>query len=135
MIKLNFKDGSTLEFDLKKEDDLKQWLEWSFQKDFQNKITGIGILHEKKFHILPYPYGFKRVRFMAEIVVREKKGVKRELGEKLICQADNIQLSILVYTYKNPPSPILARTDIVKMRSRSWSIQDLKEGNNGNRND
>lgn len=128
MIKLNFKDGSTLEFDLKKEDDYKQWLEWVSEKDFQDKITGIGILHEKKFNTLPFPKGFKRVRFMAELVSKEKKGVKRELGERLICQADNIQLSILVYTYKNPPPPILSRTDLVKIRSKTWDFNDLKEG-------
>ena len=130
MIKLNFKDGSTLEFDLKKEDDLKQWLEWSSVKDFQERITGIGILHGKKFHTLPFPKGFRHVRFMAEIVSKEKKGVERELGERLICQADNIQLSILVYTYKNPPPPILARTDLVKIRKKVWDLKDLKEGNN-----
>ena len=129
MIKLNFKDGSTLEFDLKKEDDMKQWLEWSSVRDFQERITGIGVLHEKKFHTLPFPKGFKRVRFMAELVLKEKKGVNRELGERLVCQADNIQLSILVYTYKNPPPPILSRTDLVKIRSKTWVMEDLKEGN------
>jgi hypothetical protein len=127
MIKLNFKDGSTLEFDLKKEDDVKQWLEWSSVKDFQDRITGIGVLHNKKFHTLPFPKGFSRVRFMAELVTKEKKGVERELGERLICQADNIQLSIMVYTYKNPPPPILSRTDLVKIRNRTWALDNLKE--------
>ena len=129
MIKLNFKDGSTLEFDLKNDDDLKQWLEWSSVKDFQERITGIGVLHEKKFHTLPFPKGFRHVRFMAEVVTKEKKGVERELGERLICQADNIQLSILVYTYKNPPPPILSRIDMVKIRNRTWAMDDLREGN------
>lgn len=128
MIKLNFRDGSTLEFDLKNEDDIQQWLEWSSQKDFQDGITGIGILHDKKFHALPFPKGFKTVRFIAELVTKEKKGLKRELGEKLICRADNIQLSILVYTYKNPPPPISSRIDLVKMRNKTWTFDELKEG-------
>ena len=127
MIKLNFRDGSTLEFDLKNDDDVKTGLEWSSQKDFQEGITGIGILHEKKFHTLPFPKGFRMVRFMAEIVSKEKRGVKRELGERLICHADNIQLSMLVYTYKNPPPPILSRIDMVKIRSKTWAMEDLKE--------
>jgi len=115
MIKLNFKDGTTLEFDLNKDDDRQQWLEWVSEKDFQDKITGIGILHEKKFHTLTLPRGFKQVKFSAELVYRERKGVKKQLGERLVCHADALQLSILVYTYKNPPPPIQTRTDLKRI--------------------
>ena len=115
MIKLNFKDGTTLEFDLTKEDDLKQWLEWSSVKDFQERITGIGILHDKKFHTLTLPVGFKQVRFCAELVFKTRKGERKQLGEKLICHADALQLSILVYTYRNPPPPIQSRTDLKRI--------------------
>lgn len=112
MLKLNFRDGTTLEFDLSKEDDFKQWNEWSSVKDFQERITGIGILHEKKFHTLPLPKGFKQVRFSAELVYKSKGDVKKQLGEQLVCHADNIMLTLMVYTYKNPPSPVLARVDM-----------------------
>ena len=115
MIKLNFKDGSTLEFDLLKEDDLNQWLEWSSVKDFQERITGIGILHDKKFHTFPFPKGFKKVRFQAELVYKTKKGITKLIGEKLVCHADNIKLGITVYTYKNPPPPVLSRIDLIKI--------------------
>lgn len=115
MLKLNFKDGTTLEFDLNKGDDLNQWLEWSSVQDFQESITGIGILHEKKFHTLPFPKGFKHVRFSAELVWKKKGEVKKQLGEQLICHCDNIQLTLLVYTYKNPPSPVLARVDLKRI--------------------
>jgi len=115
MLKINFKDGTTLEFDLNKEDDFQQWNEWSSVKDFQDRITGIGILHEKKFHTMPFPKGFRQVKFSAELVAKEKDGVKRQVGEKLICHADNIQMTMMVYTYKNPPPPILARIDLVRI--------------------
>lgn len=115
MIKLNFKDGTTLEFDLTKDDDRKQWVEWSSVKDFQDRITGIGVLHNKKYHALPFPRGFKKVRFHAELVYRKKKREKKLLGEKLTCHADNVKLSVLVYTYTNPPPPILSRVDLDKI--------------------
>lgn len=116
MLKLNFKDGTTIEFDLTKEDDLKQWNEWSSVKDFQERITGIGILHQKKFHVLPLPKGFRQVRFTAELVhKRGKNGNRRLFAEKLICHADSIQLSILVYTDKNPPPPILSRVGLTRI--------------------
>lgn len=110
MIKLNFKDGTTLEFNLEKEDDLKQWLEWSRVEDFQNRITGIGILHDKKHHTLPLPKGFRHIRFFAELMYSEKGGEKRLLGERVSCHSDNVQISMLVYTYKKPP--ILTRVDV-----------------------
>lgn len=115
MLKLNFKDGTTLEFDLTKHDDYQQWVEWSSVRDFQERITGIGILHDKKFHTFPFPEGFGRVRFAAELVHREKGGVKRQLGEQLICHADNIQLVLLVYTYKNPAPPVLSRVTMKRI--------------------
>lgn len=115
MVKVNFRDGTTLQFDLNKEDDMKQWLEWSSVPDFQRRITGVGILHNKRFLTVPYPKRFRKIQFFAELVYSEKKGEKRLLGEKLICHADEIKLTMLVYTYKNPPPPILSRIDMERI--------------------
>lgn len=115
MIKVNFRDGTTLAFDLSKDDDKRQWLEWSGIQDFQSKITGIGILNDKKFHTIPHPKRFKKITFYAELVFSEKKGKRRQLGERLVCHADNVKLELLVYTYTNPPPPVLARIDIGKI--------------------
>lgn len=115
MVKINFKDGNTLAFDLTKADDRKQWVEWSSVSDFQRKITGVGILHNKRFITLPFPKRFKKVKFYAELVYSEKKGKHKLIGEKIICHADEIKLSLLVYTYDDPPPPILSRVDIEKI--------------------
>lgn len=115
MIKINFKDGNTLAFDLTKADDHKQWVEWSSVSDFQQKITGVGILHNKRFITLPFPKRFKKVKFYADLVYSDKKGKRKLLGEKIVCHADDIKLSLLVYTYDDPPPPILSRVDIEKI--------------------
>lgn len=115
MIKLNLQGGETLEFDLTKEDDLNQWLEWSNVEEFQRKITGIGILHNKKFHTLPAPKGFRRLSFNAELVYKEKKGEKKLLGEKVSCRLDGIIVELLVYTYTNPPAPIASKYSVRKL--------------------
>lgn len=112
MIKVNLSDGNTLEFNLNKEDDIRQWLEWSSAQDFQSRITGIGVLHNKKFYTLPFPSNFRIVQFDAELVYSSKKGVKRQVGERVICHADKIRLELLVYTYNDPPPPVLSRVDM-----------------------
>ena len=127
MIKVNFSDGTTLAFDLNKPDDLQQWTEWSVVEDFQEKITGVGILHNKKFITIPYPKNFKKVRFMADLVYAEKKGKPRKLmGERLQCHADNNLFSMLVYTYSDPPPPVFARIDIKRVGKQMFSGVNVK---------
>ncbi len=125
MIKVNFKDGTTLEFDLNKEADARQWLEWSCVRDFQQRITGIGILHNRKFHILTLPKGFNKVRFYAEIVSTKKHGEIRAQGERLIAHVDEIKLSLTVYTGMNPPPPVLARVDAERIGKQMFENAPL----------
>lgn len=115
MVKVNFKDGTTLAFDLNNADDLKQWEEWSNANDFQGRITGIGILHNKRFLTIPYPKRFHRIRFYADLVYSERKGERKLMGERLTLHADEIKLELLVYTYKDPPPPILSRINMERI--------------------
>ena len=110
MIKVNLDDGKVLSFDLNDASDHQQWLEWSSLQDFQSRITGIGILHDKKFHTFQYPKNFKKVSVYAESVFNAKDGTKRKLGERIIVHADEVKLELLVYTYAGPKPPILSRT-------------------------
>jgi len=123
MIKVNFKDGTTLALDLSSDDDLKQWEEWSNAKDFQGRITGIGILHNKRFLTIPYPKRFRRIRFYADLVYSERKGERKLMGEKLTCHADEIKLTLLVYTYKDPPPPVLCRMDMERIGKQMFPGQ------------
>lgn len=116
MIKLNFRNGSTLEFDLNDEDDRQHWDEWSPENDFQEGITAIGIIHQKKFHTLPCPKGFRKAKFNAELVYNEKKGQRKLIGEKVSIHVDNILLELLVYTYTRPqPPPVSTRITLKRI--------------------
>ena len=128
MIKLNLQGGETLEFNLEKEDDLNQWLEWSSVEEFQKRITGIGVLHNKKYHTLPAPKGFRRMTFNAELVWKTKKSVKKLVGEKVSCRVDNILVELLVYTYDNPPPPISTTLTLKKLKwkQRGPSFKEMK---------
>lgn len=125
MLKVNFKDGTTLAFDLNKDDDVRQWLEWSAVKDFQERITGVGILHNKRFYAVPYPKNFRTVRLEADVVTTDKGGVQRQTAERLVCFADDTKFSLTVYTYVDPPPPIALRIDVVKVKKRQWEHQKI----------
>jgi hypothetical protein len=123
MIKVNFKDGTTLAFDLSKEDDVQQWTEWSEVQDFQSKITGIGILHAKRFYTIPFPKHFKRVRFYAELVKAKKKGSIEliPVAEKLSVHADEIVTTLMIYTC-TPSPPVLCRVDMQKIGKQMFPV-------------
>ena len=132
MIKVNLDDGKVLSFDLNSASDYQQWLEWSSLQDFQNKITGIGILHDKKFHTFQYPKNFKTVNVYAESVFNTKEGSRRKLGERLIVHADQIKLEILVYTYDDPKPPIQSRTTMTLIGKQMFqkNVYPIRDGSN-----
>ncbi len=115
MIKVNFRDGTTLGFDLNSDDDRQQWEEWSSASEFQSNITGIGIVHNNRFLTFPFPRGFKTVKFYAGLVYSNKKGQRRLIAEQLVCHADEIKHTMLVYTFKDPPPPILCRVHMERI--------------------
>lgn len=128
MLKVNFKDGTTIAFDLNSDDDVRQWLEWSAVKDFQERITGVGILHNRKFYAVPYPKNFRTVHLEADLVMQDKNGQQRAIAERLVCYADETKFSLTVYTYVDPPPPIALRFDVVKVKRREWQHQRLGLG-------
>jgi hypothetical protein len=130
MIKVNFCDGTTLEFNLDKANDLHQFDEWSLVQDFQKKITGIGIFHDKRYYTLPLPKRFKHVQFYAENVFKFKHGSKNKIAEKVICHADNVKLSLTVYTLDKKNIPIISRIDLVNIGRQVFTGQvgRMKDG-------
>lgn len=97
MISVNVEGGETLKFDLMKGGDKKRLL--SLCRDSKN-IRGIGIMYNKRWYAMPLPIGFKYLKFYAETV---KHWTTLDIiGEKIVCCADNIKFSMLVYYNPSP---------------------------------
>ena len=122
MIKVNLNDGKVLSFDLNKESDFSTWNQLSETLDFQKKITGIGILHEKKFHTLQYPRNFKKIRIYAEVIL----GGEKTVGERVTIHADHIKLELLVYSPLN--SPVQTRTTMTLIGKQMFLNDSFRQG-------
>ena len=102
MIKINKNDGKTLSFELDSPDELKSVTKLLNENGFVEAVTGISSLHNTFWHALTKPKKFRKVRYFVEHVMQRKGGILKEVGEKIICQADDIQLTILVYYSVRP---------------------------------
>lgn len=97
MIKINKNDGKTLSFDLTKDNECKEISSLLGDEKFINDMRGIGSLHHTYWHQLIPPKKFRNVHYTVEKVTHKKNGITKIVGEKIICQADDIQLTVLVY--------------------------------------
>lgn len=122
MIVANLSDGRTLHFDLLREDEAKRWAEVQDNAQFQSSITGIGILHDGRMHVLPLPKGFRRVACSAE-VVSGRDGTK--VGERVVCQMEDMEASLLVYNGNTPPMARFTVNRIGWRRVGSGTIRRL----------
>lgn len=126
MIKVNCKDGKTISFDLASEEDVKKWESLSSEKEFVNSITGISILYNTYWHTLPLPKKFRNIRFHAKLVKSAKGGVEKIVGERIVCQADDIQISVITY-YGNRPK--MTRIDIRRIGKIRYIPPKRRVGN------
>ena len=127
MIKVNFKDGSTLDFNLDQKKDREQFFDWLRAPDFQDKITALTVMYKGKQHSLPLPRYFKRVRWYAESVFKKKKGVTRKMGERVIAHCDHIKICLMVYTC-DPPPPIASVVYTEKVGRQVFPDHNYKRG-------
>lgn len=127
MIKVNFKNGTTIDFDLDNEKDKDQFLSWLKAPDFQANVTAFGVIYNGKQHSLPLPRYFRRVRWYAESVFKKKKGKVRKIGERVIAHVDQIKICLLVYTC-DPPPPIASVVFVEKIGRQVFPDHDYKKG-------
>lgn len=130
LIKVNRNDGKTLSFDLSDEEGA---LASSLNNNkFMETITGIGCLHNTFWHTLTKPKKFKNVRYSVEKVKQNKSGIVKDIGEKIICQADDVQLSVLVYYNIRPK---MARIEIKKIGKQRFAPHKGLDNGNSNKED
>lgn len=117
MIKINRKDGLTLSFDLNDDvqyQDIRQKLE---DIKFVDDITGMNSLYNTFWHALMVPKNFGKVTYAVEKVRHTKDGVEKIIGEKIICHADNVRLTVLVYYNVRPK---MARIELKKVGKQRY---------------
>lgn len=111
----------TLSFDLTDSKESEEWEEKCKDKSFMQEITGIGILHNKHWHTLPAPKRFRKVLFRAELLTTIKKEEMLNVGERITCYVDDIQISLTVY-FGNRPK--MARIDVKRIGNRRFAPKE-----------
>ena len=100
-----------MSFELRDAEQRAEWDSLSASDSFQQRITGIALLHNKTLHTFPLPKKFRQRRFSAGLLVTEGKDNPKQLGEQVVCQADNIRMTITAYYTRTPK---MIRYDVVK---------------------
>lgn len=112
MIKINRKDGLTLSFDLDDDKQLEDITRKLEDKKFVDDITGMNSLYNTFWHALMVPKNFGKLNYTVEKVKHFKDGIEKVIGEKIICHADNVRLTVLVYYNIRPK---MARIELKKV--------------------
>ena len=122
---MNCKDGSTLSFELSKDEEYQRWVELTSRADFMQQVTGLSILYNTYWHTLPLPKRFRNINFHAKVLKSDKGGIERIIGERIVCQADEIQISVITY-YGNRPK--MTRIDVRKIGKQRFSPKEISDG-------
>lgn len=121
MIKVHCRDGKTLSFDLTVDEQRERWTGLTSDREFLKGITGIGVLHNKNWHTLPSPKKFHNIQYNAELVRAMKNGVEVDVGERVVCQADDIQITLMVYFGHRPK---MARVDVKRIGKQRFAPKE-----------
>jgi len=84
-----------VEIDLEDEEQARSWLERLKDPAFREAITGLTVSHNGITYSLPRPGDFRQVVLTAEPVVNN--GRRNKGGERLLCFADDVRLSVMVH--------------------------------------
>ena len=111
MLKVHLSDGRTLSFELGDEGQRQEWDRLSASSAFQESIRGVALLHNRTLHTLPLPKQFRSLRFSAGLLVSKGGEVGKVTGERVVCQADAVRVSITAYYTQTPK---MVRVDVMK---------------------
>lgn len=128
LIKVNRKDGKTLSFDLCRDEEYSDIQAKLDDVSFSKDITGINCLFNAFWHAITVPVNFRNIKYDVEKVKFSKGGVEKIVGEKIICHADDVRLTVLVY-YNTCPK--IARIELKKIgKQRYVPVRGKTNGTN-----
>lgn len=109
MLRVHLTDGRTLRFDLKDERHAAKWLRSARDLDFQSTITGITLKHGGVSYSLSRPRGCGNVFMFAEYL-EENAAQKFKGGGRIICQADDTRINLMVHEAQRAAHVSLSKT-------------------------
>ena len=105
-MRVNDRRGTTLHFDLGDPKELGAWSKVERDRHAQDEITGVILGGPGTTQVsVPTPQRFRSVSYRAEPLQKNGHGCN---GERLIVQADDVRLTVLVYRSG------MARVDLVR---------------------
>lgn len=106
MIKIQFRDGQTISFDLQKPGDHNAWRRFTAYDEWHESVTALAIASRKSLHTLPAPnHGLTPYGFGAGLIFG--RPVHRILGESVWYCVDNLRIKLSVYSTNQKVSKIL----------------------------
>lgn len=109
MLKIHLSDGRTLSFDLSDPDKAKEWLSLVRKLGFQDSIRGMTVQHNGGSYSLTRPDSFHHLWLFAEHLEPEQSK-KFKGGKRLICQADDVRVSMMIHEASRAVRVSLSKT-------------------------
>lgn len=109
MLKIHLSNGRTLSFDLSDPQKAKEWLSLVRRPQFQESIRGMTVQHNGNSYSLSRPDSFRRLWLFAEHLEPEPT-TKFKGGKRLVCQADNVRIAVMVHESSKAVRVSLSKT-------------------------
>ena len=109
LLRVHTNDGITTRFDLEDKEQAAEWLEKIKDSNFQDTITGLTVSHRGVLYSFSKPQGFRNLSYQAEDVeVDLERKIKG--GERVLCYADDVRISLMVHRSQRAVRVTLAKT-------------------------
>lgn len=113
MLRVHLSDGRTLRFNLEDESEAERWRDSVADAKFQSSITGITTQHNGVGYSLSRPDGYSDIFMFAEHLP-EDVPQKFKGGQRMICQADNARLVVMVHDAQRSARVSLSKPGVMR---------------------
>ncbi len=107
MIKINFKDGTTLDLNLFNQQQLNDYKHKLKNDFFRNRISGMSIYQNKQLYTIIKPNIYKTLKWecgkiaIAKLIENQKLSNSKDVGESISLIIDDKIKHILTYYFSN----------------------------------
>lgn len=109
MLLVHLANGRTESFDLQDASHAEKWQKLVKDASFQASIRGLSVRFNGVMYSLPRPVGFDRIFLFAE-QLQADSAQKFKGGERLVCQADEVRVQLMVHQAQRATRVSLSKT-------------------------